>query len=183
MLGRRSGGSQLYLADRYHRFRRAYCCHLGSIPCICSCQIGRVGIQSRFIGSPFHLRWRSSTTKTMLNPKVLMIPFVGGCRPARTLLIVVRCMPVFADHATTPPARFTRVRSNEITSSISNWRIQVAQATEWFRPLHHRHNHAEPQGCLLVVGATIRAAFRLSLYGPNATWISGSSDQLRRRPG
>jgi hypothetical protein len=63
------------------------------------------------------------STKTTRRFSALRIALVGRRWPLRTLLSVVRSMPVFLAHAVGPPARFTSERSKRITSSSSKVRI------------------------------------------------------------
>ena len=61
--------------------------------------------------------------KTIRNFSALMIFLLGSCRSLRTLLIVVRLVPVFFAHAAWPPARSTSERSKRMTSLRSRKRI------------------------------------------------------------
>src|ERR1039457_3378943 len=54
--------------------------------------------------------------KTIRNFSALMIFLLGSCRSLRTLLIMVRLVPVFFAHAAWPPARSTSERSKRMTS-------------------------------------------------------------------
>jgi hypothetical protein len=60
-----------------------------------------------------------SDTKTVRSFSALMICLVSGRRLLRTLLIMVRLVPVFFAHAVWPPARSTSERSKQMTSLSS----------------------------------------------------------------
>jgi hypothetical protein len=75
--------------------------------------------------SSFHLNF-GSETKIVRSFSALMIFLLGNRRPVRTLYSSLRLMPVFLDHATWPPARFTLERSKAMTSSSSKMRISTS---------------------------------------------------------
>jgi len=65
-----------------------------------------------------YFEWGNSEldTKTIRSFSALMIFLVGNFRSLRTMLIVVRLMPVFFAHAIWLPARSTSERSKLMTS-------------------------------------------------------------------
>lgn len=97
------GGFQPYLADRCRRFRHAYRRCLGSLPSICYCQIGRMGILRPLIGPLLAIIGYKDNTQSQRFDDPLRRRLLTGEN------FTDRCssMPAFADHATTPPARFT----------------------------------------------------------------------------